>query len=85
MGEKVQVKAMCPEVTLQLRDLDWITTEEEVRTAIKKQCDLETVQMTVRLRRAPLGTQAASIKLPVDAGNKALEVGKIRVGCSVLW
>lgn len=83
MGEKVQVKAMCPEVTLQLRDLDWITTEEEVRTAIKEQCDLETVQMTVRLRRAPLGTQAASIKLPVDAANKALEVGKIRVGCSV--
>ncbi|KXJ67809.1 hypothetical protein RP20_CCG010455 [Aedes albopictus] len=83
MGKKVQVKAMCPEATIQCKDLDEITTEEEVRLAMKEQCDLEDVDMTVRLRRGPFGTQAASIKLPVDAANKAMTIGKIKVGCSV--
>lgn len=83
MGEGVTVKAMCPEATLQCKDLDEITTEDEVRTAMREQCGLGEVAMSIRLRRGPFGTQAASIKLPVDAANKALETGKIRVGCSV--
>lgn len=83
MSEKVHVKAMCPEATLQCKDLDEITTEEEVRLAMRDQCNLEGVEMTVRLRRGPFGTQAASIKLPVDAANKAMTIGKIKVGCSV--
>ncbi|XP_062713546.1 uncharacterized protein LOC134290421 [Aedes albopictus] len=82
MGEKVHVKAMCPEATLQCKDLDEITTEDEVRLAMRDQCNLEGVEMTVRLRRGPFGTQAASIKLPVDAANKAMTIGKIKVASS---
>lgn len=83
LGEKVQVKAMCPEATIQCKDLDEIATEEEVRTALKVQCNLEGVEIKVRLRKAPFGMQAASIKLPIDVANKVMTTGKIKVGLSV--
>lgn len=47
MGEKVHVKAMCPEATIQCKDLDEITTEEEVRLAMREQCDLDGVDMYI--------------------------------------
>ncbi|XP_058816154.1 CCHC-type zinc finger nucleic acid binding protein-like [Topomyia yanbarensis] len=37
----------------------------------------------IRLRKGPSGTQAASVRLPVEAANKALKIGKIKVGWSV--
>lgn len=83
MGEKVKIKAMCPEATLQCRDIDEVTTEEELRSALKEQCELGEAQMIIRLRKGPYGMQVATITLPVDAANKALKVGKIKVCWSV--
>lgn len=83
MGGKVEVRALCPEATLQCKDLDEVTTEEEVGLAMKEQCDLGGVQMTIRIRNGPSGTKVASIKLPVDAANKALRMGRVKVGWSV--
>ncbi|XP_058449259.1 uncharacterized protein LOC131429227 [Malaya genurostris] len=83
LGNKVEVRALCPEATLRCKDLDEITTEEEVKLALKEQCELGEVQMTIRIRNGPDGTKVALIKLPVDAANKALKVEKICVGWSV--
>lgn len=83
LGNKVEVRALCPEATLLCKDLDEITTEEEVKLALKEQCELGEVQMTIRIRNGPDGTKVASIKLPVDAANKALRVEKVCVGWSV--
>ncbi|XP_058456323.1 uncharacterized protein LOC131433746 [Malaya genurostris] len=83
LGNKVGVRALCPEATLRCNDLDEITTEEDVKFALKEQCELGEVQMTIRIRNGPDGTKVASIKLPVDAANKALKVEKICVGWSV--
>lgn len=80
MGEKLQVKAKSPEVTLQIKDMDEISTADEVKAALLTQCGLGEVDVTIRMRKGPCGTQAASIKLPVGAAHKALEIGKIRVG-----
>lgn len=83
MGNAVEVRALCPEATLQCKDLDEVTSEEEVRLAMKEQCELGEVQLTIRMRKGPFGTQVASIKLPIEAANKALKTGKIKVGWSV--
>lgn len=83
MGGKVEVRALCPEATLQCKDLDEVTSEDEVGFAMKEQCELGEVQMSIRIRNGPSGTKVASIKLPIEAANKALRVGKIKVGWCV--
>lgn len=83
VGDIAQIRAMTPEVALQCVDLDEITTAEEVKTALKEQMELGDVEMLVRLRRGHSGTQVAVIKLPVDAADKALKTGKVKVGWSV--
>ena len=83
MGDKVTVRAMCPEATIQCKDLDEVTTEDELATSLRDQCEVGEVEMTIRLRKGPSGTQIASIKLPVDAANKVLKIGKLKVGWSV--
>ncbi|XP_058817343.1 uncharacterized protein LOC131680645 [Topomyia yanbarensis] len=83
IGEAVKVRALCPEATIQCKDLDEISSEEELREALEKQCELGEVQMMIRMRKGPFGTQAASVRLPVEAANKALKIGKIKVGWSV--
>ncbi|XP_058464068.1 zinc finger CCHC domain-containing protein 3-like [Malaya genurostris] len=83
VGNKAEVKAMTAEATLQCENLDEITTEEEVKNALKKACQMADAEFNVRLRRGILGMQVAVIKLPVEAANKALEIGKIRVGWAI--
>ncbi|XP_062713157.1 uncharacterized protein LOC134290133 [Aedes albopictus] len=82
VGDTAQVRAVTPEVVLQCVDIDEITTAEEVKTAIKEQMEIGDVEMSVRLRRGPSGTQVAAIKLPVNAADKALRIGKVKVGFS---
>lgn len=41
---------------------------------------MDDVEITVRFRKGPFGTQAASMKLPVDAANKVMTTVKIKVG-----
>lgn len=83
VGDKAEVRAMAPEANLQCVDLDEITTADDVRIAMKEQFELGDVDMTIRLRRGPFGTQIAVIKLPVEAADKALRVGKVKVCWSV--
>lgn len=82
LGEQVEVKALCPEMVIECRDLDELTTVEELGGVLRSQCNLGEVEMTIRLRKAYGGTQTATIRLPVTAANKVLEVGKLSVGWS---
>lgn len=83
LGEKVQVRALTAETTLQCKNLDEITDAEELAVALKQQCDVDAPSASIRLRKGPAGTQIATVKLPVGEVNKATAVGKIRVGWSV--
>ncbi|XP_058821096.1 uncharacterized protein LOC131683276 [Topomyia yanbarensis] len=74
MGGKAEVKALSPEMVIVCKDLDEITTEDELRGAMKQQCKLGDVHMTIRLRKGYGGTQTVMIRLPVTAADKALEV-----------
>lgn len=83
LGDKVEVRALTAEATLQVKNLDEITDAEELAAALKQQCEIEVQSASVRLRKGPAGTQIAAVKLPVGEVNKAIGIGKIRVGWSV--
>lgn len=82
LGGEANVRALSQEAVVECKDLDMITTEEDVRHALAEQCDLRG-PMTIRIRKSYGGTQTAAIRLPLDAAKKLAERGKVRVGWSV--
>ena len=83
LGHEAGVRALSQETTVECRYLDEITTEEEVRNALKEQCDLDDETLVIKLRKAYGGTQTASIRLSAAVAPKLLKKGKIKVGWSV--
>lgn len=82
LGDEANVRALSQEAVVECRDLDEITTEEDLKWALAEQCNLEG-QMSMRIRKSYGGTQTAAIRLPVDAANKLVALGTIKVGWSV--
>ncbi|XP_055591480.1 uncharacterized protein LOC129743469 [Uranotaenia lowii] len=85
LGDKAEVRALCKEVTIRVKNLDEVTTEDELRVALVEQCKICSDQMTVRLRNGPpkSGMQIGLVKLPVAAANAALKCGRLKVGWSI--
>lgn len=85
VGEDAIVKALSQEVLVECRNLDEVTTAEELREALVLQFSLENPQSfgVIKLRKAYGSTQTGSIKVPVAVANKMTEVGKVKVGWSV--
>ncbi|XP_062556887.1 uncharacterized protein LOC134221716 [Armigeres subalbatus] len=83
LGESVEVRALHDEVTLQCKQLDEVTTSEEIASAIKDQGGVVVANASIRLRRGPQGTQIATVKLPAIDANKVIKVGKLKIGWSV--
>ncbi|XP_062557268.1 uncharacterized protein LOC134222140 [Armigeres subalbatus] len=67
----------------QCKQLDEVTTSEEIASAIKDQGGVVVANASIRLRRGPQGTQIATVKLPAIDANKVIKVGKLKVGWSV--
>lgn len=82
LGAMAEVKASIQESVLELRDLDELTTEEDIREAFKGQLEgAQDVTMEVKnLRKAYGCTQTAVIAMPADAARKAIALNKIRIG-----
>lgn len=85
LGEAATVRALSQEVVVECRNLDEITTEEELREALKTQLELDDAAdaAKIRLRKAYGGSQIAEIKLLAEAANKLLKAGKVKVGWTV--
>ena len=83
VGNELKVRALSPETTIECRNLDEITTEEELEKALSVLLGDLTAPMTIRLRKAYGGTQTASIRLSTPAASKLLEDGRVKVGWSV--
>lgn len=83
LGNEANVKALSQETVIECRDLDEITTEDELRSALRVQCELDDVPLVIRLRKAYGGTQTATIRLSAVTAPKLLKKGKIKVGWSV--
>lgn len=83
MVDKAEVTSKRDSITLELKDLDELTSAEEVYKALQNQIEgAETVDISVvkSLRAAYGGTQTAVVVLPTDLARKAIDLGNIRVG-----
>lgn len=83
LGEQAEIKALTHEVALEIRDLDEITTRDDIVEAICSRIPgLENFREgSIRnLRPSYAGTQVAVISLPVLEARKLLEAGKIKIG-----
>lgn len=83
LGQALKVKTLIQETVVECRNLDETTTVDELQEALKVQLKLDEEPMSIRMRAAYGGMQAATIKLRTDTARKVLEAGKIRVGWSV--
>lgn len=84
LGVDLKVWALSSETTIECRNLDGITTEEELKEALEVLLDdLKDAPITIRIRKAYGDTQTASIRLSTTAANKLLAIGKVKVGWSV--
>lgn len=79
---KAEVKSLTEESLVDIRDIDEVTTMEEVCLALNSQIpDIEINPSNIRsLRKAYGGTQTATISLPSVVAKKLIEVGKVRIG-----
>ncbi|XP_062539633.1 uncharacterized protein LOC134207770 [Armigeres subalbatus] len=83
LGETAKVRALTTEVNLRVKDLDEITEVEELVTALRRQCEVETPTAAVRLRKGPAGTQVALVRLSAADASKVVKLGSVKMGWSV--
>lgn len=81
----VAVRSIIHETSIVCKDIDEITTKEEVLKAIEEQFQIGTPAETAikSLRPTYGGTQMAIISLPSDQARKLLSAGKVRIGWTV--
>ena len=79
---KAEVKTLSGEVLLEIKDLDEVTTEEEIIEAFERQLDgaKERKVVVKSIRNAYGGTRTAVIAMPADLARKAVRMNKLRVG-----
>lgn len=82
LKEMAEVRTLRHEPVLELKDLDELTTEEDIREAFKSQLEgAQDAMVEVKsLRMAYRGTQTAVVTLPTDLARKAITMRRIRIG-----
>lgn len=85
LGTGAKVRALSHVVTVQIRDLDEITTAGEVSEALKAHFQLgeDITESSIRLWKTFAGTQTAEFRLQAEDAQKLLMRGKIKVGWTV--
>lgn len=84
LGDDAKVISKGPQEDIEIRDLDEVTTREEILTALQKAAGAEnaiTLDVIKSLRKAYGGTQTAVVTLATSMVKKVLgEHGKIKIG-----
>lgn len=84
LAEEAEVRTLTHRTTVEVRDIDEITTKEDVEGAIKTQLGFEELpDKAVSLRKAYGETQIAAIVLPGELARKLLEAGKMKIGWTI--
>ncbi|XP_025264501.1 uncharacterized protein LOC112637952 [Camponotus floridanus] len=89
LGENATVRSKTPEVDLEIKDLDEITTKEEILEALQRDLGTDcgvTLESVRSLRNGYGGTKTAAVRLAAPTAKKLLERTHIRVpwtDCSV--
>ena len=81
LGTRAEVKALAQRMTIECKDIDEITTKEDISAAIGAQFGNEPIPLeAISLRKAYGETQTATISLPTERARKLLEAGRIKIG-----
>ncbi|KAH8271159.1 hypothetical protein KR026_004253, partial [Drosophila bipectinata] len=81
VGDQVKVRSLSHKIEIECRDLDEITTKEEVSEAIGKLVESPGVPVSDILLRKTFGqTQTAIIRLPATCARKATKIVWLKVG-----
>lgn len=83
LGDQAQVRTLTHEVMVEIRDLDEITTKEDITEAIRTQIkDLNLFgEHSIRsIRAAYAGTQTALVSLPALEARLLIDARKIKIG-----
>lgn len=83
LGTSAEVRSLSHEVDIEIRDIDEVTSKEEVYEAlVRQEGELETLQFTAikSLRRAYGGTQIATVGLSAALAARLIKTAKIRIG-----
>lgn len=86
LGDQAQIKTLKQETTVELRDLDDITTKDDIAEAIRseiKELGLFSVSAIKTIRAAYAGTQIAVISLPAQEAKYLLQAQKIKIGWTI--
>ena len=78
LGANEEVKTLNTRVQIECKDLDEVTTKEEICTAIKTQYDEEVQTDDITLRRTYGETQTAVMRMSEDTAKKLLEGENLR-------
>ena len=85
LGEVATVTMRTQEVNIVCKDMDEVTTKEELLEALEKEFGINSIPLTaVRSMRTSFAeTQTAIISLPFEQAKKALAVGKVKIGWTI--
>ena len=85
IGLQADISARTPEIVIECKDIDEITTKLDISNALNNLLGVTELKESdvLSLRKGYAGTQIATIRLPVEFGNKALEIGKVKIGWAV--
>ncbi|KAM8702184.1 hypothetical protein ACLKA7_000742 [Drosophila subpalustris] len=90
LGENAVVKALTDQTRVEVRDLDELTTKDEIIGAINSEMGVSSfkTESIISLRATKDGLQTAVISMPTTQANELANKGKIRIGWlagSVTW
>lgn len=81
LGEQASVRTLTQRTTIELKDVDEVTSKEDICEAVKAQFGLEvSIADIVSLRKAYGGTQTATMNLPAENASKLLDAKRIKIG-----
>lgn len=85
LGDTATVTMRTQEVNIVCKDMDEVTTKEELLEALEKDLGISSIPETAirSMRTAFAGTQTAIISLPFEHAKKALAAGKIKIGWTI--
>nr|AMS38362.1 hypothetical protein [Bactrocera tryoni] len=85
VGEMAMIQPKTHNVTIMCKDLDEITTPEEICAALKRECGIQNLEISSvkSLRKTRSGTQIALVCMRAQDAKAALKLGKIKIGWSI--
>lgn len=85
LGDAAKVTMRTQEVNIECKDMDEVTTKEEILEALEKELGIEGIPVSAirSMRRTFVETQTAIISLPLEQAKKALTAGKVKIGWTI--